>query len=451
MPKHLPKHRHLSKRLLQAARRGQITWRHLAEVLLARLAELCPGCREQAEAATAEEIPQAAYRQPVSRAVQIEDRLWRFAEDQAAVPSLLSLLRELPQEQRVAWIRDAPEHFANLALGESLLDEARGCLPDDPEGSLEWARTAEALAMAYTTPHYPHLILAIAYQGNAHRAIGDFDRARRLLHEARSLMETHQVTDLDLGAELHSLFGSLCSDLDLFDEAAEHLESAVGLYRALGEDQRAARALMQLGLLHGIVGEFAQAIETDHAALELLVSKDETGIRVPEQNRRLYLGARLNLALHLAEAGEPTKALDFLEYDEDFYEEIEDSHLDVRVAWLRARIALELGDQGTAEQGYLAVREEFVRQCHGFNAALLSLELAALYHGQRRFGELEETAVQAVELFQAYELHQEALAALVLLRDAARARSLTTETIARVTAFLREAERRPAARFHSPN
>jgi tetratricopeptide (TPR) repeat protein len=264
-------------------------------------------------------------------------------------------------------------------------------------------------------------------------------------------METHQVTDLDLGAELHSLFGSLCSDLDLFDEAAEHLESAVGLYRALGEDQRAARALMQLGLLHGIVGEFAQAIETDHAALELLVSKDETGIRVPEQNRRLYLGARLNLALHLAEAGEPTKALDFLEYDEDFYEEIEDSHLDVRVAWLRARIALELGDQGTAEQGYLAVREEFVRQCHGFNAALLSLELAALYHGQRRFGELEETAVQAVELFQAYELHQEALAALVLLRDAARARSLTTETIARVTAFLREAERRPAARFHSPN
>ena len=438
----MPKHRHITRKLLLAARRGQVSWQHLAGVLLERLSTACRGCREEAEAAAAEEIPAESYRQPVTRAVQIEAELRRYEEDRKTAPALLARLRELSPEQRLLRIRNAPERFANLALGEDLIDEARGCIPHDPEGSLGWARTAEAVAGTYAMPYYPHLILAIAYQGNAHRAMGDFDLARARLYQARNLMEAHQVTDLDLGAELHSLLGSLCSDLGRFDEAAEHLEGAAALYKTLGEDKRLARVLIQIGLLHGIVGNFTEALEADKAALALLT---------PEGDLRTYLCARLNLALHLIERGQPELARDFLEWDADLYAKNGDTYLQVRVSWLEARIALALGDPAGAERGYLAVRQEFIGKRHGFNTALVSLELATLYHEQRRFSELEEIAAQTVDLFQAYELHQEALAALVLLRDAARARSLTAETIARVTAFLREAERVPAARFQSPN
>ncbi len=438
----MSKHRHISRKLLLAARRGQISYRHLAEVLLERLGSLCPGCWEEAESVAAGEIPQEAYWSSVTRAVRLEAELRRYEEDRKVAPALLAALRDLSPEQRLLRIRNSPERFANLALGEDLLAEARACLPDDLGGSLAWARAAEVVAESYSTPYYPHLVLGIAYQGNAHRALGDFDRARARLYQARNLMETHQVTDLDLGAELNSLLGSFCSDLGRLDEAAEHLDNAAVLYKTVGNEEQLGRVLIQLGILHGLRGDVHAALEADRAALALLDL---------DENLKLRLGARLNFAYHLVDAGRPAEARDVLDWDTDLFAEKVDAHTRLRVAWLQARIAGELGDPTAAEAGYLLVREELIRQRHGFNAALACLDLAVLYHGQGRYRELEETAGQAVELFQSYALHQDALASLLLLRDAARARKVTTETILRVAAFLREAQRSPEARFGSSN
>jgi tetratricopeptide (TPR) repeat protein len=435
-------HRHISRKLLLAARRGQITYQHLAEVLLDRLGSLCPGCREEVEAVAAAEIPQEAYRPSVSRAVRLEAELRRHEEDRKAAPALLAALRGLSAEQRLLRIRNSPERFANVALGEDLIDAARACLPDDLEGSLAWARAAEAVAESYPSPYYPHLVLGIAYQGNAHRAMGDFEGARARLYQARNLMEAHGITDIELGAELNSLLGSFCSDLGRLDEAAEHLENAAALYKTVGDEERLARILIQLGILHGLRDDVSAALEADRAAQALLYL---------ERNQRLYLAARLNFAYHLVDASRPAEARDVLDWDTDLFTGNVDAHTRLRVAWLEARIAGELGDPAAAEAGYLVVREELVRQRHGFNAALACLDLAVLYHGQGRYRELEEVAGQAVELFQAYALHQEALASLLLLRDAARVRKATVERILRVAAFLRQAERSPEARFGPPN
>lgn len=438
----MTKHRHITKTLLLAARRGQVSWRHLAEVLLERLGERCPGCRREAEAAAAEEIPEAAYREPVSRAVRLEVELRRYEEDRQSAGELLALLRVLSPAQRLLRIRNAPTRFANVALGESVLDEARACLPHDPQGSLGWAQTTSAVVETYTTPYDPHRILGLAYEGNAHRALGDFDRARTLLAEAWRLVVDHEVTDLDLAAELHSLFGSLASDLGDFVKASEHLENAAALYKTLADDERLGRVLMKLGALHGLVDNLPAALEADRAAVALLT---------PEEHPRLHLCARVNLAYHLVEAGRPQAAQDELVLYSHLFAEHSDAHLQVRVDWLEARLAAELGDPAGAERGYLAVRDELVRQGQGFHVALACLDLAALYHRQKRFGEVEEVAGQAVELFQAHALHQDALTALLLVRDAARQRTLTAKTILRVAGFLREAERSPGARFQRPN
>ncbi|MFW6012303.1 MAG: tetratricopeptide repeat protein [bacterium] len=437
----MSRHRHISKELILAARRGQISQEHLAERLLTRLAELCPGCREETLAAAEEEIPETAYAQPVAHALDVEAELARFERDSETAPALLQILQSLSPQQRLLRIRNTPNRFANLALGELLLDQARACLPDDPQGSLAWAQVAEAVAAAYPAPHPAHQVLAVAYQGNAYRAAGDFDRAQRFLYLARDLSVQTMTSDVDVGAQLHSFLGSLFSDLSRFDEAEEQLRSAAGLYELLADDLGRARVLIKLGAVLALRGDLPAALQADNTAVALLSPHDD-------EQRECYLGARLNYAVHALDAGDPVKARDLIDLELPEFEQ-SGPRLRVRFDGLQARIAAAFGDVDEAEAGYRAVLEELDRQEHGFNAAHYCLELGGLYLHQGRYEDLEAIAARAVQLFQAHETHREALAALVLLRKAAEARTLTTEALNRIHRFLDIAQRDPAARFRT--
>lgn len=437
-------HRHQTRQLLLAARRGHITDRELADLLLQRLATLCPECRRDAEAVVAEEVPAEAYQGPLARALAFEVRhqAARFEGDRKTVHETVAQLRDLSLEQRLLRIRNTPERFDNLALGQELLDRARACLPDDPAASLAWAETAEATADVYSRPYPAHLVRAVALQGNAQRALGDFDRAELLLRRARVLITEHRVADLDVGAELHSFLASMASDRGRFEEASEHLNSAADLFHTIGDTQALARVFLKLGILHELTDDLPAALRADRAALGLLS---------PDADPQLYLAARLNYAFHLQEAGRPVAARDTLDWDLHRFEAAAGDHLRPRVTWLRARLAADEGDLARAERCFLSVLDQLIAQEQGFDAALVSLELALLYHDQGRFEELAGIARQAVELFKAYALHQEALSALVLVRDAAQARTLTVEALRRAASFLRHAAREPSHRANTSN
>ncbi|MFW6012306.1 MAG: tetratricopeptide repeat protein [Gemmatimonadota bacterium] len=439
----MSRHRHISKELILAARRGQISHEHLVERLLARLAELCPICREEALATAEEEIPETAYAEPVAHALDVEEELARFERDSETAPELLRILQGLSPQQRLLRIRNAPERFANLALGEFLLDEARACLPDDPHGSLAWARVAQAVADIYSIPHPPHQVLAVAYQGNAYRATGDFDRAQRFLYLARDLSVQTMTSDIDVGAQLHSFLGSLFSDLSRFDEAEEQLRSAAGLYELLADDLGRARVLIKLGAVLALRGDLPAALQADNTAVALLSPHDD-------EQRECYLGARLNYAIHALDAGDPVKARDLIDLELFEFEQC-GPYLRVRFDGLQARIAAAFGNLEEAEAGYRAVLKELDRQQKGFLAAHYCLELGALYLEQGRYHDLQTIAARAVQLFQAHETHREALAALVLFRKAAEARHLTAEALQRIRRFLETAQRDPGARFQLQN
>jgi len=436
---------HITRELLRAARRGDLSYRHLAEIQRAHLETVCPHCRRESEAERAEETLVEAYREPVrrvSRAARLEAELDAIREEAEIAPELLAALRELSLEQRLLRIRNAPDRFANRVLCEELFELARACLPADPMGSRGWAETARAVAESYSVPYPSHQIRAIAFQANAFRAAGDFDTALVLFRQARDLIDEHDVTDLELGAELHSFLGSLNTDLRRFEQAGEHLESAANLYRILGHEEQLARVLMKLANLHRCLGDLEAALEADHAALGLLT---------PEAHPRLYTAARFNFASNLAATGRHEAARETLAYDENLYEQHADNHTRLRVRWLEGRIAAAIGDSPAAERAFLAVLDKFASQGHGFNAAIACLDLAALYHQEGRLEDLEQAATQAVQLFQAHEIHRDALAALLLLQEAAVTRKLTADTIRRIAAFLQEAQRDPAVRFDAPN
>ncbi|MFP3938823.1 MAG: hypothetical protein ACOC7L_01825 [Acidobacteriota bacterium] len=430
----MPRLRHLSRELLLAARRGEITDRELAERLLQLLTESCPTCREEAAQADAGEIPLAAYGELVSRA--LHTALHHYGDEAEAALDLLETLRPLSPEQRLLRIRNSPDRFANRVLGEKIVAEARACLPDDPKGSLAWARALQAIAHAYPVPYSSHQVLALAFQGNAWRALGDFARARRLLTRARRVQQ--QDPDVEIHAELHSFFGSLYIDLRRLDEAAQELEQAAEVFRALRDDFRLAGVLMQLGTLHGHRDDLPAALRADRQALALLA---------PDEHRSLYLSARLNYAFHLQMSGRIEEAQDQADSEYPASLEEADEHTRIRFEYLQARLAADFGKPAVAEGRFLRVLDEFVRQRHGFNAAIVCLELAVLYYTEGRLDEVHNVAGQALELFQAYETHREAQAALRLVRDAALSRTLTTEALRRVASFLRDARADPTARF----
>lgn len=433
---------HVTREMLKALRHGEIGEAELTELLRDHLAEVCSECRRAIEADRAEEIPLAEYAKPVRRA-RYSKRLRleadRLNEEMREAPRLLRTLQGLTVEQRWLRIRNAPDLYgSNRFLCELLFDIARSCLPDDPAGSQGWAETVEAIARLRDEPYMPHVVRALAFQGNARRAAGDFDSALVQLHRARSLMVEHDVHDLELSAELHSFLGSLCTDLRRFDQATEHLESASRLYDMLDDEDGTVRVLMQLSNLHREGDVMDEALEVDRAVLEL-ISRENHPTR--------YAAALLNYASDLAHTGQHQRAQEVLAVDEVFYEELVDEHTRIRLLWLKGQLAMEIGHTEDAEVALASVRDYFVAQEHGFNCALVCLDLARLYHRHTRWYELHETAAQAVRLFQSYALHQEALAALVLLRDAAAAEGVTAATIERVVGFLHKVQRDPKARF----
>jgi hypothetical protein len=199
---------------------------------------------------------------------------------------------------------------------------------------------------------------------------------------------------------------------------------------------------MQLGNLQAHLGDPAAATQADRAACNLLN---------PETDTRLYLAARLNYAFHLQDLGESARARDVLAYERELFEASSDTLIATRLTWLLARLDVELGDPADGERRYRELRDHFAAQEHGFHAALVCVELASLYLQQRRLADVEEAAGQAVELFQAHAVHQDALASLLLLQQAARARTLTLDALQRAATFLRRASHEPKVRRDTTN
>jgi hypothetical protein len=87
----------------------------------------------------------------------------------------------------------------------------------------------------------------------------------------------------------------------------------------------------------------------------------------------------------------------------------------------------------------------------GYDAALVSLDLATHY---LRGGRLEETRILAQEMvpiFQSRDIQREALAALLVFTKAAELESATTGMVADISRYLERARSHPALPFELPS
>jgi hypothetical protein len=138
----------------------------------------------------------------------------------------------------------------------------------------------------------------------------------------------------------------------------------------------------------------------------------------PEEEPELYLALCFNRLLFLVDVGRPLEARRLLERGPSGLVHPADEARLLRLRWLEARIALGLGEQARGIALLGEVRKGYVRRENGYNAAMVTLELAAVYGRLGRSWRAGQLASQAGFLFRTLGIERETLSAFLVWRSA---------------------------------
>jgi tetratricopeptide (TPR) repeat protein len=426
---------HITRELLRAVARGELSERALAQIETQHLESLCPVCRREIQAWREEGTAEVGYAYvlqalPAVLGRHASDLMKQTRQAERDMEELLAI----PPAERLVRVGRSRSRFRGPVLAERLIQESRRRTPADPREGYDLAELARAVL--HRSPDHPDtfslLALASAQMANACRAGGDLRQAEEHFQYVHFLVRSQGVTDPLALAQIDHLEGSLRKDQRRFAEAEELLTRAAMLFRISGAAVDTARVLFTLGALFFQQGLFERAIETTEAALERLP---------PEEEPRLYLSGRHNLALYLAEAGWYARAAGLVAADEGLYRKILEPWLQLRLSWLRGKIAAGLGDTVEAERLFRETRDGFVRQGNGYDAAMASLDLALLYLREGRTADVLPLAEEMAALFEARDVHREALAAVLLFQEAAQRDEVTAGMVRELAARLETARR----------
>jgi hypothetical protein len=116
------------------------------------------------------------------------------------------------------------------------------------------------------------------------------------------------------------------------------------------------------------------------------------------------------------------------------------SRLDqMRVRCVEARTTVGLGDRLAGRRALAAVRREFLAERIVYDAALVTLEMAVLDLEDGRTNAVMEMAAEMVTVFEAQEVYREAIAAFLMLQEAAAQETATVSLVQEVAAALERA------------
>ncbi|MEA2602755.1 MAG: hypothetical protein QOF89_3747 [Acidobacteriota bacterium] len=373
------------------------------------------------------------------------DHAQTLARERAEAPARLAELMEQTPERRGMLMRNHPR-FQTWGLLELLAEQGRERSFEDPEVGEEMARLGLSLADQLDAGLYGAAPLEDlrgrlwACLGNARRLRSDLEGAEEAF--ASALRHLRQGTGDTLErAVVLDLQASLRRDQRRFADAMRLLVRALRTYRDLGETHRTGRLLVKMSTLHEHAGEPERAIPLLSEALELLD---------PEREPRALLAAHHNLVTNLAETGRFMEAQRLLIQTRPLYARFDDGWTRHRRSWVEGRIAQGLGQLREAEIHLLSARDGFAAEGVPYDAALASLDLAALYAGQGRTADLKHLAEEMLPVFSSRRIEREALAALAFLRQAVAAERVSRELIARVASFLKRLELEPGLSFQAP-
>ncbi|HVT61724.1 MAG TPA: hypothetical protein VHR45_25420 [Thermoanaerobaculia bacterium] len=438
---------HITRDLLAAAVRGDVSDRELRRLAFDHVTEICPQCRDEWLAFT-EELRAAqrrgdaeSYEQMFNALpVLIETQLRRVAAEHGRAWREMGLLRALPQAARRGKIGRARRRFRGVALALLLVEESDRHMQSDPRLALHWADLARDV-LALTPPGAgvaDARAAAIVRIANAVRCQGDLRAADGLFAEARRLIAQEGVAEPTIYALVDEFEGSLRKDQRRFAAAEELLARAVTLYRAVGERERTAAPLLALAALYYYQHDPKRAIA---------ITRQAEAALGPGAEPRLHLCIRHNLAIYQFELGDFAGAAAAVESNRALFARFPDPPTQLRLAWLEGKIAAGLGETARAADAFALVRDGFVACEAPYEAAMVSLDLALVYLRQARWSDLRRLAEEIAPQLAARDVHPEALAALRLFQEGARREALSADLIKELAVFLEAARQDPGLRL----
>lgn len=452
---------HLSPQTVERLMRDELSAAELKEIIW-HLLEACPGCTQAAEESWVLAVEATAETTSVGRSNseglairelsfdrvrrRVHSTLARLEAERTQARDLFEELKDLPIEHLCLQMRNNPR-FGSLPLCDLLLERAWAMTMEEPKAAVMLIDTLLEVAVRVDSSvfgpelHHDLLARAWAYRGNVLRILNDLRLADAAFTKAESLLGTG-TGDLLEKARFLGLKAALRRSQRRLEEANDYLQRTVAIYLGTDEDHLAGRAMISQA---GVVFEQGNPAKSANLVKQALTLID------PAREPRLVLCSQQNLVADLAEMGLYQEAMAMLPKTRRLSIEY-GTRLDLlRFRWLEGIILQGLGHDARAEAAFLEVRKGFVDEELGYDAALVSLNLAALYARQGRVPELKRLTLEMVPIFESRDVHREALTALLLFQKAVEMETVTVRMVEEVATYLRRSQHEPRLRFEEPS
>lgn len=325
---------------------------------------------------------------------------------------------------------DVEDLVPETRLVELFVQRSHAARYQDARLMLRWARLARLMAERCSTEKAGSGTLladlrarAWGQLGNALRVTGRLREAERALGVAEAYAAAG-TADPMLRVDLFCLRASLYTSQRQFDPAVALLVEAEAICHREGALGALPQCLLRRALATVYSGDPELAIQLLDQAIPLIDARDH----------HLLFAAYHNLIYCYIEAGRLQEGLALVAQTRNLSGGVRDDLLGVRVIWLEGRILCELGLLEEAEAQFCRARDSFTERDLGYDAALVALELTAVYVKLGLHVEVRRTIADILPIFSSLRVARELLASLVQLQQSED----QTQTLQLIRALSRE-------------
>ncbi len=415
---------HLSLETLAKWLSGTLEHDEMLRIVIPHFLAHCSICRERHE-----EILR------IQREVGHWDPEISVTEGQQA-PELWARLAERPYAEQLREVEEDEDLHA-WGLCQLLLQKSRKATFSDPIRGVELANLALRVVRHLDEAYDPNWVMELrarcfAYLGNARRVLGELRSAEDAFVKAETCLARSTSGNIEVQAEILDLKSSLRRAQRRLTEALDLVDQALTLYREAGDAHGVGKSLLKEAKILEESGEFAGAIDLLHLTTDDMDSASEP---------RLFTYGRFNLLISLVLAERYEEAERLLPDIKNRLREISQPLDLVRLRWVEGNLDLGLGRLGPSEAAFREVQREFLERQMGFDAALVSLDLARLYAQEGCTEDLKRLAAELMPIFQSRDVSREAILALLMFQRACEEERLTVDLVRQFSAHLRRERR----------